>query len=73
MPWLRSTASCCETIGWSSVEFLLQLLHRTSASHEDFQHSDSRGMSECTEELRLEHLKLTGSERLAAPLPLPRH
>ena len=42
-------------------------------SHEDFQHSNPRGMSECTEELRLEHLKLAGGRWLATDLPLLRH
>ncbi len=54
-------------------ELLLQLLHRAPTSHEDFEQSDPRGMSEGTEELRLEYLKLAGGGRPATHLALLRH
>ena len=54
-------------------ELLLELLYCAPTSHEDFEQANPHGMSERTEELRLEHLKLAGGSWLATRLPLLGH
>ena len=41
---------------------LLKFLHRARPSHEDLQESDPGGMRQCSEELGLERLELTGDK-----------
>ena len=57
--------------GLVETEGLLELVHAPTTPDEDLEHSNPDGMSQCTEELRLERLKLAGHERLAASFHTP--